>query len=457
MNRNTRAYRQYTLLRVERADQLAKMRARLTELGADNDLQELDASMAAFRESGPQLVDDPIGEALEAITQDMKAAMADLGAGPDVLDSVCAVAILNESFSATKMNSYTVDGSGIAIVSDATLSLCMYYGEFMGLTAQRGEEPHVLTALLRYYNTQQRIFGQAGKLGIRLGPEAAQHASLLQLMAAQFVVGHELAHHVLGHPSSVNGFSPDEYLPVCSESPQLETEADLHALRAVRRACERMFGTDSFTGQQTALGAIGAVIAMLAVHVNERALSVRRGHSHPPARARAARLLREMNGQERQFAEEALRLLLEATEAASTFGATARSFAPEMLGAAPVHSPLAPSNLQGTAVLDALQCRSQGWYLSMFEEQSRETGVAWPAEGARLAAEGNPAEALRLWGVEKARIGPLCDPAKPLTFHSLYEHLRAGFTTRGIAEKRVMAYAIPGAMLAGEPLSRATG
>uniref|UniRef100_A0AAU2JJD4 IrrE N-terminal-like domain-containing protein n=1 Tax=Streptomyces sp. NBC_00049 TaxID=2903617 RepID=A0AAU2JJD4_9ACTN len=453
MNPETRAYRQYKLLRVDRAKQLAEMREELTALGDRDGLQVLDSTMAAFRESGPQLADDPVGEALEAVARDMKEAMADLGAAPEVLDSVYAVATKTEGFSA-RMTRYTVDGSGIAIVADATLSLCAHYAEFMGLAAERGPEPDVLTGLLRYYNTQQRVFGKAGKLGIRLGPEGAQQAALLQLMAAQFVIGHELAHHVLGHPSSVSAFSPEEYLPVCSESQELETEADLHALRAVRRACERLFGAGLFTGREAALGAVGAVIAMLAVHVNERALYVRQGSSHPPARARAARLLREMNALERELAEDALRVLMAATEAASVFGPRARSFAPELLGTAPVHSPLAPSYLRTTGILDALQCRSRDWYVSMFEEQSREAGVAWPVEGARLAAEGHPAEALRLWGVEKARIGPLCDPAKPLTFHSLYVLLRAGFTARGSAPDSVMAYAVSAAMLAGEPLSR---
>ena len=234
----------------------------------------------------------------------------------------------------------------------------------------------------------------------------------------------------------------------------METEADLHALRAVRRASQQLFAGTPFTGHAATLGAVGAVIAMLAVHINERALYVRRGGSHPPAPVRAAGLLQQMSAQERESAENTLRMPMAATQAASTFGAGVRSFTPEMLGTAPIHTSLDPSYLRTIAVLDAAQCRGQDWDLYLFEEECRETDAAWVAEGARLAAEGNPAEALRQWGVEESRIGPLCDPTRALTFHSLYKDLRAGFTARGMESRRLLLCAVAGARLVGEPLSR---
>jgi hypothetical protein len=311
--------------------------------------------------------------------------------------------------------------------------------------------------LLRYYSTQQRVFGIAGKMEIRLEPVAAQQAALFQYLAAQFVLAHELAHYVLAHASSVSAFAPDEYLPVCSESHQLETEADLHALRAVRRACERLFDELPPEGGEAALGAVGAAIGMLAVHVTERALFVRRGASHPPARQRAAALLREMNPKERKLAQEALDLALAVTEAASGIGAGAVSFTPAMFGSAPIHTPLDPSYLRTIEVCDALQCRSREWYLSLFDQAGHELGEPWLADGARLAAEGDPAGALRTWGVPKGNIGALCDPEQPLTFNALYLKLRAAFSAREIPHDRLLSYAIVAATLVGEPLGGETG
>ncbi|UUU32430.1 hypothetical protein JIX56_22400 [Streptomyces sp. CA-210063] len=455
MSGGSLAYRQYEKLRVNRARQLAKMRARLTELGDDRGLRELDTMMAEFGATGPQFPDDPVGEGLTEMVGNVKDALADLGASRTALDDVWAVALNRDTFSA-RMTRFT-DDSGLVTVSDATVSLCGLYAQALGLAGQRGPETQVLTGLLRYYTTQQRVFGLAGKMEIRLEPMATQYAILLQYMSAQFVLAHELAHYVLGHASSVSAFAPDEYLPVCSESHQLEAEADLHALRAVRRACERLFDDLPSASEQAALGAVGAAIGMLAVHVTERALFVRRGASHPPARQRAAALLREMNPEERKLAQEALDLALDATEAASGTGAGAVSFTSEMFGSAPIHTPLDPSYLRTTEVCDAIQCRSRDWYVSLFDQAAGELGLPWLADGARLAAEDDPAGALRTWGVPKGNIGALCDPQQPLTFYALYLKLRAAFTAGGMQASHLLTYALAAATLVGEPLGGETG
>ncbi|MGA5509426.1 hypothetical protein [Streptomyces umbrinus] len=449
------AFRQYEKLKVNRARQLSQIRERLTELGDDRGLQELDTMMTEFGATGPQAPDDPIGETLAELVRQMKDTLADLGASRTALDDVWVVALKRDTFSA-RMTRFT-DNSGLVAVSDATLSLCGLYAQALGLAGQRGPEPHVLAGLLRYYNTQQRVFGLAGKMEVRLEPAAAEQAAFFQYMAAQFVLAHELAHYTLGHASAVSAFAPDEYVPVCSESHQLEAEADLYALRAVRRACERLFDELPTAGGETALGAVGAAIGMLAVHATERGLFVRRGASHPPARQRAAALLREMNPDERKLAQETLDLALTVTEAASTTGAGAVPFTPGMFGSAPIHTPLGPSYLKTTEVCDAIQCRPREWYVELFDQAGRELGELWLADGAHLAAEGEPALALRTWGLPKGIIGALCDPEQPLTFNSLYTKLRAAFTSRRIPEDRLLAYAIAAATLVGEPLGGETG
>ncbi|MFD3874422.1 hypothetical protein [Streptomyces sp. NPDC058623] len=439
MSGGSLAFRQYELLKEDRASQLAQMRERMTELGDDRGLRQLDAMMTEFGALGPQSPDDPVGEMLTALTRETKDILADLGASRTAMDDLWVMAIDLDAFSA-RMRRFT-DGSGLVTVSDATFGLCGLYAEVLALTGQRGIEPQVLSGLLRFYNTQQRVFGLRGKLGIRLEPVALGNAHLLLYLASQFVLAHELAHYLLGHPSSVSAFAPEEYLPVCSESHQLEAEADLHALRVVRRA---------FEGGEAAFGAVGAVIGMLAVHVTEQALFVRRGASHPPARQRAAALIQEMTPEERAFAKEAFDLTLAATEAACETGAGSVPFTAGMFGSAPIHTPLSPSHLQTAEVFDALQCLSRESYLTTLDQASREFGEPWLADGARLAAEGDSAGALRTWGVPKGKIGALCDPKEPLTFNALHSKLQDAFTQCGIPKSHVPVYAIAAAMLVGE-------
>ncbi|MFF9119127.1 hypothetical protein ACF09Y_26670 [Streptomyces massasporeus] len=455
MSGGSLAFQQYQKLQVNRARQLEQMRGRLTELGDDYGLQQLDTMMADFGATGPTSPDDPIGAFLTELVQQTKDALADLGTSRAALAGVWAVALKRDAFSA-RMTRFT-DGSGLVAVSDATFSLCQLYAQAMGLAGQLGSEPQVLAGLLRYYNTQQRVFGIAGKLEIRLEPTATQAAGLFHYLAAQFVVAHELAHYVLGHASSVSAFAPDEYLPVCAENHQLEAEADLHALRVVRRACEHLSDDLPPGGEEAALGAVGAAIGMLAVHVTEQALFVRRGTSHPPARQRAAALLREMNSEERRFAEESFGLALAATEAACSTGASAVSFSAGMIGSAPIHTPLAPSYLRTIEVFDELQCRSPEWYLNLLDQAGRELGEPWLTDGAQLAAEGDSAAALRIWGVPKKNIGALCDPQQPLTFYALLMKLQTAFIAREIPGDRLRAYAIAAAMLVSEFLSGDTG
>ena len=448
------AFRRYKVLKVNRARQFAEMRERLTELGDDRGLQKLDRAMVEYVATGPESSDDPIGEMLTALTREMKDALAELGASRTALDDVWATALKRNEFSA-RMTRFT-DDSGLVVVSDATFTLCGLYAQVLVLAGERGPEPQVLAGLLRYYNTQQRIFGIPAKLEVRLEPVATQQANLFVYLAAQFVLAHELAHYVLGHTSSVSAFAPEEYIPVCSESHRLEAEADLHALRAVRRVCERMFDGAPAGDGAAALGAVGAAIGMLAVHVTERALFVRRGASHPPARQRASALLREMNPDERRLAQETFDLALPVTEAASGTGAGTVPFTPAMFGSAPIHTPLDPSYLKTAEVFDAFQCRSPEWYLSLLVQDGRELGEFGLADGAELAAEGDPAAALRIWGVPKRSIGALCDPEQPLTFNSLYTKLQAAFTARAIPKERLPLYAIAAARLVGGPLSGET-
>ncbi len=462
------ADRRHALLRADREAQLEGMRERLGDLGAERDLRQLDAARADWLAS-PWARDDgdAVAGYVDLVAGQVKVAMADLGASAERLDSVRVVATLNESVSA-QLTPFA-DGSGLVNVADATISLCAHYARFLAVslagfasgsrartlwrvaraTARGGlaGDPDALTALLRYYATNQRIFALAGKLDLRLAPEAEPIAGLLAHLAAQFVVGHEIAHHVLGHRSAPSALSPDEYLPACSEGQRRELAADLLAHRAVRRAGEREFAGVPGIARALDLGSLGPLIAMLAVHLTERALFVRRGCTHPPARVRTALMLDQLNPQMRQFGTTFLDAPLAATEAAATTSEAARPFSPGMFGSAPVHTPLPGSYLRTITVLDALQCRPASLHLSMLVQEARETGAAWMGEGARLVMAGEPAVALRRWGVPGPEVERICDRRRALTFFALLESVRRAFAARGLPDAHVLACALAAAML----------
>ncbi|WP_329212644.1 hypothetical protein OG257_30130 [Streptomyces sp. NBC_00683] len=469
MIRKTMADRKYELLRADREVQRGEMRKRLRELGDEAGLRELEAATAAWQQSEwAGKYEDMMTAPEELVTEQLKAAMTDLGASTERLASVRVVKTLREDVSA-QMTPFS-DGSGLVNVADATLTLCSHYARYISISLTQlasgsfgatvraaragnmGGDPAVLTGLLRYYCTNQRVYALAAKLGLRLDLEAEKNAAFLYLQASQFIIGHEIAHHALGHQSAVSGFSPDEHIPVCSDNQARELEADLFAYRASKRLIEQELAGHAEAADAATFSLLGALIAMLAVHLTERALFIRRGCTHPSARVRSALLLDQVGEREQQFARIFLSTPLAATEAASTISEEAQLFSWELAGTPPVYTSLPHMDMLKIAHLDAWQCRPESWHLALLESESQESG-AWLGEAAQLAVSGNPAEALRLWGVRKAGIAPLCDSAKPLLFFTLMDSLRQGFKARGVESVRTDGYALAAATLAARHLT----
>ncbi|MET9644807.1 hypothetical protein [Streptomyces syringium] len=96
--------------------------------------------------------------------------------------------------------------------------------------------------------------------------------------------------------------------------------------------------------------------------------------------------------------------------------------------------------------LDALQCEPEAFHVSWLERHAT-ADTAWLGEGARLAAAGEPAPALRRWGVDEGAFRALCNPQRALTFFTLKAHIARSFTERGIAEPWVAPHALVAAML----------
>ncbi|MFS8199268.1 hypothetical protein ACLVWQ_11335 [Streptomyces sp. CWNU-52B] len=476
MNDESMAARKLRLMQINRADQLAHIREELLRLGDHESLGALDATMSDWRNSEwASEGDDPATASLRLVTEQVKTALRDLGFSKERLDSVLVCSFPKDDVSA-QMTPFA-DGSGLVEVSDSILTLAGQYSQFSGIGLARigsrgrlrgffealraaregamGGDPAVLTALLRYYNVNQRVYGKSAKLGHRVGPGVVEVGDLVMLQAVRFVVGHEIAHHVLEHRTPVSAFSPGEHIPACSGDQRLELDADLLAYRAVGRALEREFeGTETEQAIQFP-SLLGPLVAMLAVHVTERALFVRSGTTHPPARTRAQSLLDRIDERERKVAMLFLSTLLTATERSAVFDGSEPVFDWEWVVRTPdLTSPQPQEYLRRVAMLDQLQSRPRE-SLAEVLERTAETAGSWVAEGARLAAGGDGTAALRSWGVDEETVAVLTDPRRALLLHTLVDEVRTGLVRRGTADAALLTVSVAAGCLAGSVLGDA--
>lgn len=198
MTDESMAERKRRRLEPNRADQLEAMRERLAELGDHEGLEQLNDSMSNWQlDESAARYGSPAEAMVETVTAEIKAALLDLGASQERLNTVHVSSTLQNDVSA-KMTPFS-DGSGLVEISDAVLTLSGQYSQFsaVGLTrigaggAVRGRiaafraavkgsmagDPAVLTGLLRYYNVNQRVYGLSAKLGLRTAPAATETAA----------------------------------------------------------------------------------------------------------------------------------------------------------------------------------------------------------------------------------------------------------------------------------------
>ncbi|KDN81197.1 hypothetical protein KCH_70080 [Kitasatospora cheerisanensis KCTC 2395] len=461
----------------DRQQQLASMREELDALGDARGRADLDGAMSGFLGSEWADHQDPVTALAEQLTDDLTSALAELGTAPAQLAGVVATFTLQDDASA-RLRPFA-DGSGLVMVSDAVLTAAdVYAAAAAGSLARLAEggvlrrlwraagahrrgafarDPQVLTGLLRYYHVHQRVYGLSGKLGVRVGGDGGQIRTLLNVQAARFVFGHELAHHVLGHGRAVSGFSPDERLPVCSAAQQQELDADLLAHRASVRALERDLASVPQLAELAGLIAVlGSLTAMLALHSTERALFVRCGNTHPPAGDRAARLLARLSDRHQQFAAMLLGSLLPVTEQACAYRPDATPFDPALPGRVrELETPHPAAYLAKIGALDTLLCRPTGWLVQVLADADPE-GAPQLGTGARQAADGEAEQALLTWGLAPALAARTADPGQALTFHTLYSRLRTAMTAAGMPTEQRLALPLAAARLVEDTL-RATG
>ncbi|MCI3927866.1 hypothetical protein [Streptomyces sp. AN091965] len=459
----TLADRKRALLQADREAALAEKRRQLRELGAHDLLRRVDEASTNWRKD-PRYkpgADLSVGF-VDMVGEELRAAMADLGASAARLESVRVVTTLDQAVSA-QMTPFD-DGSGLVIVADGIFGMCSSYCQYLALCADKRSHAasrpmafwrvlrdlgkgelfgyeDVLTALLRYHTTHQRALAASTQLGVRLSPEGERYAWQLSHLAYRFVVGHEMAHHVLGHSSGPSAFAPGERLPACSADDRRERDADRLAFQATRCASERLSHGRWETLGMRERATMAALMAMMALHVAERTLFVHRGCTHPPAAVRTGWLLEQLKPGKQQSTRRLLRVPMKATEAATDLSEHARPFSWQALDPDLVFSPMPRSHLEAIGEFDAMQCETEAFHVSWLERHAT-ADTAWLGEGARLAAADEPAPALRRWGVDAGTSRKLCDPQRALTFFTLKEYITRSFTERGIAEPWVAPHAL---------------
>jgi hypothetical protein len=259
------------------------MKIRMAELGIAERTATLDDAMTEWSKTEfAAMYDDPVSGLVQGAANELISAMIELGADPARMATVRVTTTLREDVAA-QMRPFD-DGSGLVMISDAAIALGGVYSRYMGEAFGRimsggslrgwwrafravrkggfGEEPTMLTGLLRYYNVSQRVYGLAAKLIERTSLAAQDPIAMIHAMAVHFIVGHELAHHALGHDSAPSAFSPGEHLPVCSDDQQRELNADLLAYRASVLALQREALASGEAGADQVATAAGLIAAL---------------------------------------------------------------------------------------------------------------------------------------------------------------------------------------------------
>ena len=456
-------------VRINREDQMEDVIQGLVDLGAADDLTQLKASVHEWQESEwIGRYPNPVDGVATHLAGEVLAAMAELTDQPERLARVCVVTLNQERVTARLRP--LRDGSALVYFSDATFTLCYLYAGCAadgvarlhsgrrlrdlwrmtraGRTNSMGTDRELLGGLLRYYLVNQRVYALAAKLGHQLTADAEDICAWLTGQAVSFVLGHEIAHHALDHSPAESASSPADDLSACTLSERKEFEADLLGYRAAVRV-----GTETPVATPALGAALGALIGMLAIHVTEQGLFIRRGRSHPPAPARAARLLNQFSDPVRQFAELFLADLLAATRQAADFSPTGRPFdAGWFSRTRQVNSPQPPHYLQAISLLDRLQCRSreqQAASLAVIDEDS----PVPLAEGTRAGLAGDARAALLEWDVPGVKVDELCSLHRALEFSTLVRELRESFKARGVPKESLLAGSVIAAQLLAQPLS----
>jgi hypothetical protein len=344
------------------------------------------------------------------------------------LTKECDVVAMQSSFD---------DYSSLVIASDALFSFCNHLtglnelwvrychamkDGFVDLDIDDFQQTSASAASLicvRYWVIQQRLFGLSGLLTLELSRDETDHAMFFARAAHTFIMAHEAAHYVLGHENKPHISLTNQALPVADDSQVCENEADELAIAVASIALEQVYGEAAPT-----MALAGAVIALAAVGVTERALFVRRARSHPPVSLRLDNVLRSV---EDDLRRQTLSYTFGATIAAEygeDFLHPLRSELWERGSTEPAirsdHPTLEYRRL--VAQLDQLHGTSVSAIADLMNEIPGAFGVDL-RDSPTLIADGQLEELLTAWGVDDLEADVILDDNAPLLFFTLHSAL----------------------------------
>ncbi|MGK5638648.1 hypothetical protein ACSNOK_10110 [Streptomyces sp. URMC 126] len=441
----------------------------------------------------PELFGDSLAKVLEDAAADLASAFTTLGRG-ERLSRLVVKATSSQSVST--LYAPKEDESGLVLVSDSLAALCTSYCRHVGwelssifetksmfkafLRFARAHfkgslvgDPARLASVLRYHHANRRAHGVATVVITRQDrrdEDGSRHhdaADLFLLLTIRFLLGHEMAHHVLAHQVE------------CSQSPEQESQADFLALQAVN-----LVNADAMIQHASGIpfvrrqwleecgefyGLVSAVIGMSAVQSLEEALMVRRGRTHRPARERAARLVelslsdarihdheralgrrdasfRKRIDSERYGLELLTRSLAEATDRAADFGASPTGF--DWVGLTPAEV-VAPSESHVREVV-----RLDGQLRRPDESLAAALADSPLRDGALYALAGDTRRAMRAWKVPDAMIRTAHDETTALAFYALVHFIRTASEAYGLSDDDLRELPVVAATLLARRLPR---
>jgi hypothetical protein len=275
-----------------------------------------------------------------------------------------SVALASDDTVPASSTSYP-DGSAVIQISEAVLALIPVYSRHLAVAAalpdtflkrlrrRRPFDIALLAAVLRYTSRVGRSSGRVETLTIDLEPFQQRTADLIATHSLRFVIAHELAHHVRG-------------------------PADRLAYQAVLAAQHH-----DESGEPS-LVPLGALVAVVVLHLCEKALFVR-GAGHPPVDSRLGVLWEEVPFHDRRSFNDHAASLVESTDLAADFTQGSRpSVDWGLLPGAPEHPFVRCDELQSLTPAQ------------LVIELHR-----WPTvgSGARALLDGRLVDAARLWEV----------------------------------------------------------
>ena len=464
------------------------LRRRLVAIGAQ---EEGDTDHPRY----PAMFDKPLRQGLTVVGADVVGALIELGRPRAPLENLTVGLTADDGW--TAWYERKTDDSGLVVISDSLVTLCNAYCEYAGralahvmcgglrmvgrvlLSRWRpiGEDFRLLAGILRYHNVMRRAYGIPAVLNFTPRPPhklfgdelAPGMQELLLEFGLRFSVGHEAAHHILGHGTASD--PPFEQRELDADTLALFTAAEAHTND---QSTLDMDWLPQRWRQEAAEfhGLLGALITMLALHTTERALFVRLGRTHPPAETRANRLTAEFLSPERQARLEGMigrrdpRMTMRFEKERSMVTTYVRKMALATLTAVSfdddeafdwtafaascqIEQPRA-GHLAHIAELDRLMCSPRA-------ALADEVASRLDSEGVRLAQAGDTANALLAWGVPPATVRKIHDVSQPLPFHTLVEAIGATLPAgTGRVWVGVAAATLVGRQLAAPDVHRAS-